>query len=131
MGLFFEDAFRASASYLDEATRRRAAAAPSFERTGLTHPHFGPGVADFEGGHQLTAVAPNGQPGDTGWKAVIHHAANEPDTARTVHLHVGHGDEDAGERIMAALRHPQVLRAMQEQMRPGPEDGWPRRFYFY
>lgn len=45
---------------------------------------------------------------------------------------LGPGDEDVGERAVAAMRHPDVLRSMRDQMDPRTDgDGsWPRKFDF-
>jgi len=124
VGLFFDDALRATAMTEDEERWERAR--PSLERNGITSRSDGLGIAHTETGH--TIITPwnhNRQQ----WRLHVFHDS-DPGNARHISVDLGPGDEDVGERAMAAMRHPQVLQSMRDQMTPGAEeDGtWPRRF---
>lgn len=111
----------------NENEQRWERARPSLERNGLTSRSDGLGIAHLESGH--TVITPyaheQGQ-----WRMWVMHE-DDPDYQRKIIADLGPGDEDVDERAVAALRHPQVLRSMREQMRPGEADeSWPRRFSF-
>ena len=113
---------RAAAEDADRWERAR----PSLERNGITSRSDGLGIAHTETGHTL--ITPwNHSEGQ--WKLRVLHDS-DPENRRTISASLGPGDDDVGERAMAALRRPDVLRAMRDQMVPGAEnDGtWPRRF---
>jgi hypothetical protein len=120
---------------ISDLLRKRAAsegddhwerARSSLERNGITSRSDGLGIAHLETGH--TVITPwNHSEGQ--WKLRILHDS-DPESRRHIVVGLGAGDEDVGERAVAAMRRPQVLQSMREQMIPGAEDDgtWPRRF---
>jgi hypothetical protein len=118
------DLLRKRAASEDEQRWERAR--PSLERNGITSRSDGLGIAHLETGH--TVITPYNH--DEGqWKLRVLHNS-DPANMRSLSVGLGPGDDDVGERAVAAMRQPHVLRSMQEQMTPGSEnDGtWPRRF---
>ena len=124
MGLFFDDAFRATAG-MTEDEERWERARPSLERNGITSASDGLGIAHTETGHTVITPWNHDQ---RQWRLHIIHDS-DPGNVRHLSVNLGPGDEDVGERVMAAMRRPQVLQSMRDQMQPGAEeDGtWPRR----
>jgi hypothetical protein len=124
MGLFFDDAFRATAGMTEDEARWERAR-PSLERNGITSRSDGLGIAHTETGH--TIITPWNHDNQQ-WRLHVHH---DSDTAsrRTLSVWLGQGDENVGDRAMAALRTPRVLQAMRDMMPDAPDDGsWPRRY---
>lgn len=99
---------------------------PSLEANGLTSDDTHPAHIRTEMGHHITTWH---NPISDEWRMGIFHDSDENDD-RTISVRLGRQDEGVGDRAMAVLRHPKVLRSMQDQMRPGAEqDGtWPRKF---
>lgn len=119
---------------ISDLMRKRAAsedadrwerARPSLERNGITSRSDGPGIAHLETGHTLITPWNHDQ---QQWKLVITHG-DHPIHERGIVIGLGPGDEDVGERAVAAMRHPHVLQSMRDQMTGTENDGtWPRRF---
>lgn len=109
-----------------EDEQRWERARPSLERNGITSRSDGLGIAHLETGH--TVITPwNHDQGQ--WRMHVLHDS-DPESRRRVIVDLGPGDEDVGERAVAAMRRPEVLRSMRDQMDPAADgDGtWPRRF---
>jgi hypothetical protein len=118
------DLLRKRAATEDEQRWERAR--PSLERNGITSRSDGLGIAHLETGH--TVITPwNHSEGQ--WKLRVLHDS-DPESRRHIVVGLGPGDEDVGDRAVAAMRRPHVLQSMRDQMTPGAEeDGtWPRRF---
>jgi hypothetical protein len=124
VGLFFDDALRATAMTEDQERWERAR--PSLERNGITSRDDGLGIAHLETGHTIITPWNHDQ---RQWKLLVTHG-DHPVHRKGIIVSLGPGDHDVGERAMAAMRRPQVLQSMRDQMIPGTEeDGtWPRRF---
>lgn len=122
------DMIRQAAAGMPSPEERYEAYRPSFERNGL-HAMVDPegsGFMHLESGHRLLPVLHDDHPG---WDLHVGHES-DPDLRRKVTVSLGDGDHDVGDRIVRALRRPEVLRSMRDQMNPGTGgDGtWPRNF---
>ena len=124
MGLFFDDALRATAMTEDQERWERAR--PSLERNGFMSRDHGLGVASTETGHSLITQYHHGS---GQWRLWSLHDSDSGANRKIV-AELGPGDHDVGDRAMNAMRRPGFLQSMRDQMEPGAEaDGtWPRRF---
>lgn len=114
-----------------------ATAYPSLARNGLhaftdyDEGHGHEGFIHLETGHRLFlgASAPD-EDRDAKWSLhVTHdHDYHDPDRfnmpGRKVIAYLGQGDEGVGDRVMKALRHPEVMQGMRRLMTPPQPGEW-------
>jgi hypothetical protein len=101
---------------------RWAAALPSLERYGLqgfVNPEDG--RVPMDTGHRLFLAASDAHPN---WDLHITHRDDGEMPARKVIAHLGPGEHDVGDRVMRALRHPEVMDGMRRLMQPPEEGEW-------
>lgn len=113
-----------------------ATAYPSLARNGLhgftdyDDDHGHDGFIPLETGHRLylAASAPD-EDRDAKWAL---HVSHDHDYERSEHgipsrkviADLGYGDEGVGDRVMQALRHPEVMKGMQRLMTPPKPGEW-------
>jgi hypothetical protein len=95
-------------------------ARPGLERNGLGRmlDPESDGMVRLDTGHELRATMFDGKPD---WILGVGHPAN-PDLLHHLTVHLGTTPEEVGDRIVHALGHPEVQRAMRMQMTPGGPD---------
>lgn len=99
----------------DERVER---ARPGLERHGLGGLASGDGTVHLDTGHELRATVFGDKPD---WILGVGHPAN-PDLMHHLTVHLGTVPEHVGDRIVHALGHPDVMKAMRMQMTPGGPD---------
>jgi hypothetical protein len=124
MGIF--EAVRRAAAAEGELHPRWADAYPSLERNGLRGfaDSERSGLVPMDTGHRLFLAASDSHPD---WDLHITHAGDLDDFGiprRKVVAQLGPGDHDVGDRVIRALRHPQVMQEMREMMKPAQPGEW-------